>query len=384
MLSITRSAVILTLFVTGCSGRSYDVADPVVGPAPPRFGGVNAYAAQSDDEPDVQQVSYQEDKPLAMTDVVAMVNGRPVLAGEVLEQYAAKLEQIKPQVTDKQFREAQLMVIERDLPNIVEQALMVDAVRAKLTKEQLEKIDTQLDEFFEIEVEKMKKQFEVSSLSELEGVLQTQGMSLETMRFLFGQRQLAGEYVRGKMGEDAPVTRKELIAEYNSRLSEFEKPAMVKWQQLQVSITKQGGQTAALNKVDTAIAELRRGEEFTEVVKRHSDGPLAKNGGNWDWTQLDDIVNPDVREALGHLPLNGTSSTITSGDFLQIIKVTGRKEKSHTPFEEVQDTLREEIVQKRRKEMADTIMSELKGTAVVESPYLSSTQLLKSAESTTP
>ncbi len=365
-----RNLILLAALTLGCSGRSYDVANPVVGPIPPRVSGAAEKLADSEGaaKSDIVQVKL-ENEPLSMTTVVATVNGRPILAGDILEQYESRLSQMRPKLTDSQYREAQLSIIKRDLPNIMEQTLMADAVRSKLTKDQLEAVEKQLDVFFEQEVDRLKERFKVKSLAELEHELQQQGASLSTMRKMFGERQLAGEYVRARIGTDPPISRHELLEEYQRNLKDYAVPLKVKWQQLQISVAKAGNRAKAAAQMELALAELRGGTPFDEVVRKYSDGPLAANGGHWDWTQPESVANADVRKALETLPAGQMSNVLTSDNFLQIVKITGRQEAGHTPFGDVQEQIRKKLIEDRRSVKAKQVVEELKNSAVTTSIF---------------
>lgn len=365
-----RNLILLAALTLGCSGRSYDVANPVVGPIPPRVSGAAEKLADSEGaaKSDIVQVKL-ENEPLSMTTVVATVNGRPILAGDILEQYESRLSQMRPKLTDSQYREAQLSIIKRDLPNIMEQTLMADAVRSKLTKDQLEAVEKQLDVFFEQEIDRLKERFKVKSLAELEHELQQQGASLSTMRKMFGERQLAGEYVRARIGTDPPISRHELLEEYQKNLKDYAVPLKVKWQQLQISVAKAGNRAEAAAQMELALAELRGGTSFDEVVRKYSDGPLAANGGHWDWTQPESVANADVRKALETLPAGQMSNVLTSDNFLQIVKITGRQEAGHTPFGDVQEQIRKKLIEDRRSVKAKQVVEELKNSAVTTSIF---------------
>lgn len=365
-----RNLILLAALMLGCSGRSYDVANPVVGPIPPRVSGAAEKLADSEGaaKSDIVQVKL-ENEPLSMTTVVATVNGRPILAGDILEQYESRLSQMRPKLTDSQYREAQLSIIKRDLPNIMEQTLMADAVRSKLTKDQLEAVEKQLDVFFEQEVDRLKERFKVKSLAELEHELQQQGTSLSTYRKMFGERQLAGEYVRARIGTDPPISRHELLEEYQRNLKDYAVPLKVKWQQLQISVAKAGNRAKAAAQMELALAELRGGTPFDEVVRKYSDGPLAANGGHWDWTQPESVANADVRKALETLPAGQMSNVLTSDNFLQIVKITGRQEAGHTPFGDVQEQIRKKLIEDRRSVKAKQVVEELKNSAVTTSIF---------------
>ena len=368
--SMFRIVICLAMILSvGCTQHRYEVADPVVGPAPPRKQSLESVAYDSETMGEVQLASYTADEPIPSTEVVAWVNGTPVLAGLVLEPFAAKLAQASKQLPPSEIRKAQEMLLKQNLPAQIEQTLMVSAVKSKLEVEQYDLINEQLDEFFEQEVERLKGQLGVSNLAELEGKLQTQGMSLVTMREMFGNRQLATEYLRGKMGEGSPLTRQDLLTEYNRRREEYAQPEQVTWQQIQISISKHGSEIAARAVLNQAITELRQGVDFSDVVKRYSDGPLKDKGGHWDWTQPSSIANPKVRDTLAQLQMGQLSPAVNTGNALQIVKVTGRKPATYTPFDEVQETIRKELINNEREQRAQQIVDELKAEAVIETIF---------------
>lgn len=372
MASCSRKLIWLILLACGCAGKSYNVANPVVGPAPPRIIPAEKFA-ESERKPagTVQLVSFTESPTAAilMTDVVARVNGKPVLAGDILEPYAAKLELAKPQMSAIEFRQTQEMLLKKDLDRYVEQTLMAEAVKGKLKPEQLEAIDKQLDDFFHLQVQAMMQQSHSATLMDLEGQLQEQGMSLATMRKLFGDRQLASEYVKQRVGDPPPFSPEQLKADYDAHLADYTDPAQVKWQQLQVSTNRPGGKDAAFQVLQQATQELQSGTDFDDVIKKYSDGPLAKNGGHWDWMQPDSIANEKVRTVLAELPVDEISDVLVSDSSLQLVRVTGRRKTRYTPFEEVQDDIRKRLLQEWREARAKEVITELREKSVIETMF---------------
>jgi len=389
-----KSIFIAILLAAGCGTKNYNVASPVLGPAPPRIkdaaerqqqthaaleksGGLKTVAAG-----EVQTVSYEQVVPLDMTDLVARVNGKPIFAGDLLEQYSTKLLEFRHQMEqavskgaltqvqlDTKLREVQEMLIKRDLDHYVEQTLMADAVRAKLKKEQLEDVNHQLATFFEKEyIGNLKTKFNVETTAELEGLLQSQGMSLESMRQLFIDKQMASQYVRTKMGEDPRPSRAELLALYNSQLEKYARPTQVQWQQLQINFAGPD-KSSAVRKMDEVQAALKSGTKLDELVKKYSDGPLKENGGHWPWTQPESVASPEIRNALQKLKQGETSPVITTGNSLQIVRVTARREASHQPLEEVQEDLRQQIIGEFREQRAAKVVQEIREKAVIETIF---------------
>ncbi|WP_437227353.1 peptidylprolyl isomerase [Planctomicrobium sp. SH661] len=391
-----KSIYLAILLAVGCGTKNYNVANPVVGPAPPRIKDALARQDQKDgadavaesglksvSAEGVKTVNYESETPLAMTDVVAKVNGRPVLAGEILEQYNSKLKEYQAQLAlgvskgaldeatrQRKIRETQEMLIKRDMDRFVEQILMADAVRSKLKKEQLDSINEQLAGYFEKDVvANLKQKFEVETTLELEGVLQAQGMSLETMRRMFTDQQLASQYIRTKMGEDPKPSRAELLAVYNAQIEKYSRPMQVKWQQLQVNTGGPQNQSKARARIEEAQAALKDGMSFDDVVKKYSDGPLKDNGGHWDWTQPESVANPEIRKVLQKMKTGEISPVLVTNASLQIIKVTGRREAGNQPLEEVQEDLRQQIISEFREKRASEVVAEIRAKAVVETMF---------------
>ncbi|WP_437190612.1 peptidylprolyl isomerase [Planctomicrobium sp. SH527] len=385
-----RSAFVLAIALgAGCAGKNYNVSNPVLGPPPPRIASTQSEAKQTAEADTIQQTSYSEESPLPTTAVVARVNGRAILAGEILEQYSGKLKEYESKLNEgvasgqlseanrgKQLRKAQDLLIQKDLDRNIEKVLMAQAVRARLKKEQLDSVNEQLNDFFEKEVvTNLKTRLEVNSTLELETMLQEQGTSLETMRQVFADEQLASQYIRTKIGDEPKPSRVELLAVYNKQIEKYSFPMQVKWQQLQISVTPARSKSQAEQEMQVALEAIASGMTFDNAVKKYSDGPLASNGGHWDWTQPGSVANSEVRQALETLKPGATSGLIVSPTSVQVIKVTERKNAGTQPLDEVQEEIRMQIIEEWREQRSKVVLAEVRKNAVIETIYESKEDL---------
>ena len=364
-------------FAAGCNGRSYQVSSPVIGPVPPRVPASevaqNSRASTTrkgkltlTQEASLEQVAFEESQPLGMTDVIADVNGEPILAHEVLDRYAPQLAQAKQQMKPEQIRKAQLEMIKKDLPSLIEQTLMVDSVKQGMKAEQLTSVEGQMDKFFEAEVERLMKVTSTGSPTELEGVLQAQGLSLVTLRKQFGDRQLAGQFMRGKMGVEPTASREEMLARYEQDAESFTEAEEIKWQQIDVSYEVHGGVDEAEAAAQKLLKQISSGTiTFDDAAHDKSDSPLASKGGHWDWTQPESLADPDVKAALVSLPLNEVSDVIPTKTACIIVMVTGRHEARVIPFNEVQKELHDRIVKDKKEAIGEEVLKELQAEAVI-------------------
>lgn len=380
----------LLLSSAGCSGRSYQVSSPVIGPVPPRIPGAMAVSqtpepqdslsdtgmatvrtgtasrTQQAADTGIVQASHVERLPIGMTEVIAEVNGEPILAHEVLDRYAPQLEKAKLQMRPEQIRRAQLEMIKKDLPTTIEQTLMVDALKLTMKPDQLKSVEAQLDKYFEGEVERLMKTANAGSPTELEAILQQQGMSLVTLRKTFGDRQLAGQFMRAKLGKEPTASREELRARYERDIDTYTEPEEVKWQQIDLSYETNGGIEGAEKAAQEILSQIRQGQtSFDAAAHDKSDSPLASSGGHSDWTNPQSLADSDVREALTTLPMNEASHVIPTKTACSIYMVTGRHEARVIPFNEVQKELHEKIVKEKKEAIANKVLDELKATAII-------------------
>ena len=375
-LSIASLSLALLLAV-GCNGRSYKVASPVIGPVPPRIpvsevaenspsaisrGGKSVRAQ----DVAIERVAYAETQPLAMTDVIAEVNGEPILAHEVLDRYAPQLAEAKQKLKPEQLRKAQFELIKKDLPNVIEQTLMVDSIKQTMKPEQLTSVEAQMDTFFEAEVDRLMKVTGAGSPTELEGILQAQGVSIVTLRKQFGDRQLAGQYMRSKMGSEPTASREEMLARYEEDVKSFTEAEEVKWQQIDIAYDVHGGVEAAEAAGQKLLQQIQSGAiTFDDAAHDKSDSPLSSKGGHRDWTQPSSLADADVKEALMSLDLNAISDVIATKSACVIVMVTGRHEARVIPFNEVQKDLQNRIVKDKKEALAKVALKDLMAEAVV-------------------
>ncbi len=375
------------------------IDNPVMGPPPPRTSmsevhrGEHALAANNDDagraslaqtidapstQADLAQATFDPStapKAAVMgNQVVATVNGSPIFAADILEPYSKKLESHRGGMTSREFDELQRAIVRRDLPVHIDNRLLVVALRSTLKKEQLESMDKELKRQFSERLAEMQKKAGAASLQELEEKLEKeQGISLAYLRTMDYNHNMVGAYLNTKIGKDKqPIFgRPELWAYYDAHRSDYDVPAEVKWQQLQVSFAKHGGKQQAWRVFDKAVQELleKKGENFNEVVKQYTDGPKRDKGGQMGWTREGSLANKNVERALFELPVGEISAPITDKDSFILVRIMDRKQKSRKSFDEVQQEIEKQLQIEHRNRLLKETMAELKQNAVIQTIF---------------
>lgn len=379
----------LSALLCGCAGviagceawRGANIDHPVLGPPPPRISYVDAEhiptgsavvtADASDssasDPPGITQVGLSETEALPDHFVVATVNGEPILAGEVLAGYQAHFARFRGQsAPEARIRALQEQLIEKHLEDQIQQTLLVQKLRLMLKKEQLEKMETQLNLAFNEYLQGVMQKMGVNSKVELERMMAENGESLAAREQAFKTSQLALLYLGEQVGGMNQVFgRPEILAYYQEHPDEFSRSAKARFQLLEVDFKKHGGREAARARLDEALAALAEGTPFPEVAESYSDDAQASRGGQWDWLKPGDFANETVNELLFSLPVDQTSDVVEGRGSFMVIRVTEREEAGLTPLAEVQTLILAKLQQEHRKQATEQLFAEMMENAVI-------------------
>ncbi len=401
-LSVRKIALnlILVIAIAGCeSTRTVKIDNPVMPQAPPRMGVTGKPKTPADFayvnpplNPTVEGVEPGEEidladfSPKTLPDfspkkfaaakqdlakhhqVVAKVNGEPIFASEMLERYSAGLERAKKEAPPAEFEKLRRDLIKRDLPNRIQRKVMAQLMKSTLKSEQLEPFEQHLDQQFQVEVNRLMKELKVHTRIEVQDTLRKQGTSLASLRDEFLAQRMATEYMGSKMQIKEKVTRPDLVAYYQEHLDDYALPSRVKWQQIKFNHRSNGGEDGAKRKLNDAVDELRGGASFADVAKKFSNGPKAREGGQWPWTQRGSLADSGLEKAIFTQPIK-EPRIVFSEKAIQIVQVLEREDAGRTPFEDVQADIEKTLLQQIQKKASDRALNGLFETAVIETIF---------------
>lgn len=331
-----------------------------------------AYASSKsplDDEIKVTEFIPGKNDPAIELDgatIVARVNSEPVFAEEVLSPFAKKLSQAEKDLTPEQRNQLRAQIIQANLQQHIEKAILVAAMRESMKREELKKLEEQLEKIWvEEELPRLQREYKVGTRVELERVLEEQETSLENLKPSFKSREMAMYYMGQKQKSVPKLGPKELRAYYDEHRDDFKIDAKVRWQLLQINFKSHGGKSGALTVLNQAIVELKEGTPFEAVVTKYSEGPRRDQNGVFDWTSLGSLANGQMNQALAELEVGRICRPINTGDAWVILKVLERQDEGYQEFETVQKDLSNRLATEARRNAADKTLNELTAAATI-------------------
>ncbi|MGL6193290.1 MAG: peptidylprolyl isomerase, partial [Thermoguttaceae bacterium] len=243
----------------------------------------------------------------------------------------------------------------------IEIALMYYDFTQASKPEGVERATKQMGDVFDAKVlPDLMKKFNVESRAALNRELEKVGSSIEREKQQAVRQNIALYWKRNCISEaTGECTHDEMLEYYNTHLYEYEHKARVKWRQLSASFAKSGSREEAYNKIVWMGNQLCAKVPFDQIAKEHSDGPTAKEGGDWKWTAKGVLASAELEKAIFQIKVGVLSRIIEDKTGFHIIQVQEREEDRCTPFLESQADIRKKIKNLRMKKKEDEFIADL-------------------------
>ena len=151
------------------------------------------------------------------------------------------------------------------------------------------------------------------------------------------------------------VTDKETENYFNSNRSEFTVPE--RWKASHILVKTEDEAKAALD-------ELAKGKSFEDMAKERSIDTTANKGGDVGYFTKGQMVS-DFENAAIALEVGKTSGIVKSQIGYHIIKLVDKKAASEQEFKDISERLKNELALKKRREIFDKIITDLKAKTKV-------------------
>jgi len=174
---------------------------------------------------------------------------------------------------------------------------------------------------------------------------------------------------QAKMAESMTVTDAQLRAAYASSMDSFRTPERVKVRH--ILLMTQGKSDAekktALTKAQDLLKQVKAGGDFADLAKKNSQDPgSAQNGGDLGFIVKGQTVPPFEKFAFSAKP-NEISDLVTTEYGYHIIQMEEKQPARVKPFEEVKDSITEQLKKQGVNEKMQTTVDQARA-ALLKAP----------------
>ena len=207
-------------------------------------------------------------------------------------------------------------------------------------------------------VEQIKKQYNMTT-EQLEQELAREGLSLQAYRENIARRACINRLIQQFVYSKMAVTGEEIEKFYKENPDQFTKPAEADFSE--IVFYTEGKDPAQVEAGARQVLEaLKKGEDFAELAKKHSEGPTKESGGAIG-SFKPGMLEADVEKVAFALNAGESTKDLIRTKFgFQVLKATRKQEAEKIPLAEVRTRIHEYLMMKKTQPAIDQFVKKLK------------------------
>lgn len=332
-------ALLASMVLTGCSKPKPDAATaPELAPAPSMEP---ALEIQDADLSATAASSAAVLPELAAEDaakVIATVNGKEIVEGDVQKVLFTFVQQMGGQVEPDKLQEALPMIRER----IIEEFLMRRVMLAELERTGISLSDREFEDI------KQEIAAELPPDMTLDTYLAETGMTEADMREQMAVRKM----VMAAADKIAKPSDEELSAYYEEHKDNFAQGESVTAAHILIKVDENDSAAVKDSKrqqIEDLRQQLLAGADFAELAKAHSDCPSASQGGDLGAFGRGQMV-PEFEEAAFAQPVGSISDVVETQFGYHLIKPAAHSHARELDFNEVKGRISDLLYAQKQQE----------------------------------
>ena len=291
--------------------------------------------------------------PAELPEIIARVNGQDVKKAD-FEILIRNIEMgsgpIPPERRDEILRQQ------------LDRLITYTVLRQEISKRNIAVPDAELDQ----QVTSMRSQFQ--NEEDFKKALASRNMTIERLRDDARVDMAITRMLDGEVATAAPATDDEVKEFYEKNPEKFKQGESVRASHILLLVDEKADDVTrkkARSQIDGILARAKKGEDFAELAKAHSQDGSAAQGGDLDFFARGRMV-PEFEQAAFALEPGQISDVVTTQFGYHIIKVTERRAATTVPLEKVSPQVKQYLTNQKKQQKADAFVADLKQKSKIE------------------
>ena len=281
----------------------------------------------------------QDQTRKTLDEIVARVNSDIILRSEYEDTIRVVEAELAQQYQGPQLEEAVADAETHALRDLIDKKLLAQKAAEFDINADLEVITT---------MERMRQEYNISSLEALESAIAQQGQNIDDFKESIASQYLSQQILQREVYPKIIITTEDIRTYYDTNEAEFDRPEGVRL--LEIVILTEGKTTEEIEeaeqKIQEALDRVRGGDDFREVASELSEVSTAGSGGDLGFFEKGTLQR-DYEEAADSLERRQVSDIIRQSDALVILKLEDKHDGGILPFELAQEDIQDSIWRSR-------------------------------------
>ena len=215
-------------------------------------------------------------------------------------------------------------------------------------------------------LDQVRQQNNLASMEDLEKAVEAQGIPWEDYKSSLRNGLLTQEVIRREVGSRISIGNDEVKKYYEEHRAEFNRPEQVLLSEL--FLTTQGKTPeeipAIKKKAEDLLARVKKGEDFSELAKRFSEGTTAKQGGELGAFERGQL-SKQLEDAVFKMNRGEVTDVIQTQTGFEVLKVVEHFQAGEQPVEKVQNEIMNKLYMERMQPTMRDYLGQLREESYV-------------------
>jgi peptidyl-prolyl cis-trans isomerase SurA len=216
-------------------------------------------------------------------------------------------------------------------------------------------------------LDEVRKQNNLATMEDLEKAVESQGTVWEDYKNQLRNGLLTQEVIRKEVGGRMDIGNDEVKQYYEAHKQDFNRPEEVELAEL--SLSTEGKSPEEIAAVRTKADDLRnrivKGDDFSELAKRYSQGSTAQDGGDLGAYERGQLA-PQLEEAVFKLDKGQVTDVIQTKTGFEILKVLDHYQAGLQPLDKVEGEITDRIYRQKMEPAMRDYLAELREESYVQ------------------
>jgi peptidyl-prolyl cis-trans isomerase SurA len=212
----------------------------------------------------------------------------------------------------------------------------------------------------------VRKQNSLNSIEDLEKAVEGSGMAWEDYKTQIRNGMLTQEVIRREVGSHINIPADEVKSYYNAHPQEFTRPEQVVL--TEIFLSTEGKSPEEMESVQKKTEDLRnrvvKGDDFSEIAKRYSEGSTAKDGGDLGTFQRGQL-SPQLEEVVFKLEKGKITDVIQTKTGFEVLKVEAHFQAGLQPLDKVENEVMNKLYMEKMQPTMRTYLAQLREESYV-------------------
>lgn len=291
--------------------------------------------------------------------VAALVNGQVITLSDIVDRAGPEWQRVQAMGAGVSRDKERAELLRRVFDFLVAERLL----QAEAATLQVDATEAQVNQA--IAEIKQRNGFDDATLAK---AIEEQGLDQATFRTQIKRDLDTYLVLQYRLRNRVKISDEDLRNYYQSHPQEFGGEEEVKVSHLFLPLPD-GASQADRERVQAEAAALaaraRAGEDFDALVKAHSKGPSAAEGGDLGWLRRG-TLDPAFETAAFALQAGQVSAPVKAGPGLHVIKVAERRLGGGRTFEQAKEEIRQKLFEEQAEGYREQYVADLRRQALVE------------------